>query len=119
MQMPSKFAMQCLASACRWARGLRCVSSLTVVRRRYEQVNTSEYASMFQWYAAFEAQTFRQPPGLRDAMRRWTLNLYPGVIKAAMAVFDVVESIAVSRTRICKAGGLHALTRVQARSLPY
>ena len=80
---------------------------------RYEQVDTSEYASMFKWYLAFEEQTFGQPPGLRDAMRRWSLGLYPGVIKAAMAVFDVVESIAVSRTRICTAGGLHALTRVQ------
>ena len=71
-------------------------------------MDTSEYAGMFKWYQAFEEQTFSQPPGLRDAMRRWTLNLYPGIIKAAMAVFDVVESIAVSRTRICKAGGRSA-----------
>ena len=78
-------------------------------------MDTSEYASMFKWYQAFEEQTFGQPPGLRDALRRWSLGLYPGIIKAAMAVFDVVESIAVSRTRICKAGGLHALSRVQVR----
>lgn len=80
---------------------------------RYEQVDTSEYASMFKWYQAFEEATFAGAGGA--ALRRWTLNLYPGIIKAAMAVFDVVESIAVSRTRICAAGGLHALTRVQVR----
>lgn len=81
--------------------------------RRYEQVDTSEYASMFKWYEAFEEQTFGQQAGMRAAMRRWSFGLYPAIIKAAMAVFDVVESIAVSRTRICTAGGLHALSRVQ------
>lgn len=85
--------------------------------RRYEQVDTSEYASMFKWYEAFEEQTFGQQAGMRAAMRRWSFGLYPAIIKAAMAVFDVVESIAVSRTRICTAGGIHALSRVQVSPL--
>ena len=80
-------------------------------------MDTSEYASMFKWYQAFEEQTFGQQAGLRAAMRRWSGGLYPAIIKAAMAIFDVVESIAVSRTRICQGGGLHALTRVQVPPL--
>ena len=79
-------------------------------------MDTSEYASMFKWYQAFEAQTFPDMAGLRTTLCRWTLGLYPGLIKAAMAIFDVVESIAVSRTRICNTGGLAALTRVQVGS---
>ena len=80
----------------------------TVVR--YEQVETAEYAGMFKW---FEEATFPDPAGARETLRRMSLGLYPGVIKAAMATFDVVESIAVSRTRVCAAGGIHALTRIQ------
>ncbi len=78
--------------------------------RRYEQVDTAEYAGMFKW---FEEATFPDPAGARDTLRRMSLGAYPGAIKAAMAVFDVVESIAVSRTRVCAAGGIHALTRIQ------
>jgi len=77
---------------------------------RYEQVETAEYAGMFKW---FEEATFPDPAGARETLRRVSLGLYPGAIKAAMAVFDVVESIAVSRTRVCAAGGIHALTRIQ------
>ena len=73
-------------------------------------METGDYAGMFKW---FEEATFPDPAGSRDTLRRLSFGLYPGAIKAAMAVFDVVESIAVSRTRICAAGGIHALTRVQ------
>ena len=78
--------------------------------RRYEQVETAEYAGMFKW---FEEATFPDPAGARETLRRLSLGLYPGAIKGAMAVFDIVESIAVSRTRVCVAGGIHALTRIQ------
>ncbi len=73
-------------------------------------METAEYAGMFKW---FEEATFPDPAGARETLRRVSLGLYPGAIKAAMAVFDVVESIAVSRTRVCAAGGIHALTRIQ------
>ena len=77
---------------------------------RYEQVDTADYAGMFKW---FEETTFPDPAGARETLRQMSFGLYPGAIKAAMAVFDVVESIAVSRTRVCAAGGIHALTRIQ------
>jgi hypothetical protein len=34
---------------------------------------------------------------------RWSLGLYPGIIKAAMAVYDIPEAIAVVRNAVCAA----------------
>ncbi|GAB4822190.1 hypothetical protein N2152v2_009236 [Parachlorella kessleri] len=82
---------------------------------RYENVGRDGYHSLYKWYRAFEALHFPDPMGLRLVLERWTLHLYPNAIKWLMAVFDVPENIAVSRTAICAAGGklLH-LTRIQA-----
>jgi hypothetical protein len=41
-------------------------------------------------------QHFPDPRGLRDRLERWTMGIYPGVLRAAFAVFDVPEAIAVA-----------------------
>lgn len=71
------------------------------------------YHSLYKWYQGFEAEHFPDPKGLRDTVARWTLHIYPKCIQAAMALFDVPEAIAVSRTKICTAGGVMHLTRLQ------
>ena len=82
---------------------------------RYEGVGREGYHSLFRWYQRFEAEAFPDPAGLRAGLQRWTLGAYPGVLKAAMAVFDVPEAIAVARSTLCSpGGGLAALTRLQA-----
>ncbi|KAK9835056.1 hypothetical protein WJX81_007542 [Elliptochloris bilobata] len=82
---------------------------------RYEGVGREGYHSLFRWYQRFEAEAFPDPAGLRAGLQRWTLGAYPGVLKAAMAVFDVPEAIAVARATLCSpGGGLAALTRLQA-----
>ncbi len=55
---------------------------------------------------------------VREKISAWTLNAYPGVLRAAMTVFDLPETIAVSRSAICSAGGLAGLTRLQVTLLP-
>jgi hypothetical protein len=62
---------------------------------------------------AFEAEHFPDPNRMRETIGVWTLGIYPTCIKWAMALFDVVESIAVSRATMCSGGGLAALTRLQ------
>lgn len=81
---------------------------------RYESVGKEGYHSLYKWYQSFEAEHFPDPKGLRDTVARWTLHLYPTCIKSAMAVFDVPEAIAVSRTQICSAGSIRQLSRLQA-----
>ncbi|DBB07470.1 TPA: hypothetical protein ACH3X3_008941 [Trebouxia sp. C0006] len=81
---------------------------------RYESVGKEGYHSLYKWYQAFEAEHFPDPKGLRDTVARWTLHIYPNCIQAAMALFDVPEAIAVSRTQICNAGGIKELSRLQA-----
>ena len=71
---------------------------------------------MYKWYQGFEAEHFPDPKGLRDTVARCTLHIYPKCIKAAMALFDVPEAIAVSRTQICSAGGIKDLSRLQVSS---
>ena len=80
---------------------------------RYESVGKEGYHSLYKWYQSFEAEHFPDPKGLRDTVARWTLHLYPTCIKSAMAVFDVPEAIAVSRTQICSAGSIRQLPRLQ------
>ena len=80
---------------------------------RYESVGKEGYHSLYKWYQGFEAEHFPDPKGLRDTVARWTLHIYPKCIQAAMALFDVPEAIAVSRTEICTAGGVMHLTRLQ------
>lgn len=69
---------------------------------------------MYRWYRAFEVQHFPDPANLRGLLSTWTLGLYPHVIKWLMALYDVPEAIAVSRTAMCAGGGAAALTRLQA-----
>lgn len=57
--------------------------------------------------------------GLRALLQRLTLGAYPGVIKAAMAVFDLPEAIAVTRSALCAAGGsLAVVSRLQVGPPP-
>ena len=46
-------------------------------------------------------------------MSRWSLGAYPGLVRAAMALFDIPEAIAVTRTAMCAAGGVAVLPRLQ------
>jgi hypothetical protein len=77
-------------------------------------VGAEGYHSLFRWYQRFEEEQFPDPYGLREKISRWTLGLYPGIVKYVMAVFDVPEAIAVARTHSCQAGkGLSGLTRLE------
>ena len=80
---------------------------------RYESLGAEGYHSLFAWYQRFEAETFPDPRGLRGSVSAWTGGLYPGCLKAAFALFDVPEAIAVSRNALCK--GVTSLTRLQVR----
>ncbi|BDA40538.1 hypothetical protein COCOBI_01-1910 [Coccomyxa sp. Obi] len=70
---------------------------------RYEELGAEGFHSLYRWYQRFEAQHFPDPAGLRDTIARYTLHAYPGVVQAAMALFDVPEAIAVTRTAMCSA----------------
>ena len=63
-------------------------------------------------YQAFEATHFPDPMGLRQTVARWSLGLYPNCLKFAMAVFDIPESIAVTRKLLCQSG-VGSVTRIQ------
>lgn len=84
---------------------------------RYESVGKEGYHSLYKWYQAFEAEHFPDPKGLRDTVARWSLHIYPNCIQATMALFDVPEAIAVSRTQICNAGGIKELSRLQVQAI--
>lgn len=79
---------------------------------RYEELGKDGFHSVYRWYQQFEAQHFPDPAGLRESIAKYTLHLYPGILKAAMAVFDVPEAIAVTRTAMCS-GDMSSLTRLQ------
>ena len=83
---------------------------------RYEELGKDGFHSLYRWYQEFEAQHFPDPAGLRESIAKYTLHLYPGILKAAMAVFDVPEAIAVTRTAMCS-GSLSSLPRLQVRPL--
>lgn len=73
--------------------------------------------SMYRWFEAYQDEHFPDPMGLRAMAHKWSLGLYPGVIKAAMAVYDIPEAIAVVRNAVCAApsaaAGFASLTRLQ------
>lgn len=75
--------------------------------------------SMYRWFEAYQDKHFPDPMGLRAMAHKWSLGLYPGVIKAAMAVYDIPEAIAVVRSTVCAApsaaAGFASLTRLQVR----
>ena len=71
--------------------------------------------SLYSWYRAFEAAAFPDPAGLRAALSTVTAGAYPGLLKAAMAVYDVPEAIAVGRAAVC-AGKAASLTWLQGLS---
>lgn len=79
---------------------------------RYEELGAEGFHSLYRWYQRFEAQHFPDPAGLRELIARYTLHIYPGVVKAAMALYDVPEAIAVTRTAMC-AHGVASLSRLQ------
>lgn len=72
---------------------------------------------MYHWFEAYQDQHFPDPMGLRDMAHRWSWGLYPGIIKVAMAVYDIPEAIAVARNAVCSASnvadGFAGLSRVQ------
>lgn len=84
---------------------------------RYENLGNDGLHSMYRWFEDYQDQHFPDPMGLRDMAHKWSLGLYPGVIKAAMAVYDIPEAIAVARNTVCRAGSVAAgfaeLSRVQ------
>ena len=83
---------------------------------RYEELGKDGFHSVYRWYQEFEAQHFPDPAGLRESIAKYTLHMYPGILKGAMAVFDVPEAIAVTRTAMCT-GSLASLTRLQVSGL--
>lgn len=83
------------------------------VMMRHEGVGRDGYHSLYKWFRSFEALHFPDPMGIRDKLERYSLGLYSTALKAVMAVFDVPEAIAVTRTAMCS-GGLAAVTRLQA-----
>ena len=83
---------------------------------RYESLGAEGYHSLFKWYQRFEAEAFPDPQDLRGTCSRWTGGLYPGILQAAFALFDVPEAIAVSRNALCR--GVTSLTRLQVAATP-
>lgn len=79
------------------------------------QTNThTNTHTQHRFYREWEREHFPDPQGLRLLLERMTLGLYPGVLKAAMAVFDVPEAIAVTRTAMCAVqGSLTTISRLQ------
>lgn len=84
---------------------------------RYEELGAEGFHSLYRWYQRFEAQHFPDPAGLRELIAKYTLHIYPGVVKAAMALYDVPEAIAVTRTAMC-AHGVASLSRLQVHHQP-
>lgn len=81
---------------------------------RHEQLGQQGLHSLYRWYQAFEVEHFPDPQGLRLLLQKATLGLYPGLIKIAMAIFDIPELIAVTRISVCAAGGSWAaISRLQ------
>ena len=68
---------------------------------RFQGVGAEGYFGLYRWYRGFEAAAFPDPAGLRDALSAATAGLYPGALKAAMAVYDAPEAIAVARRTLC------------------
>ena len=81
---------------------------------RYESLGSEGYHSLYRWYQAFEATHFPDPMGLRETVATWTLGVYPNCLKYAMAIFDVPETIAVTRKMLCQSG-VASLTRIQVQ----
>ncbi|KAG2491434.1 hypothetical protein HYH03_010220 [Edaphochlamys debaryana] len=82
---------------------------------KYERLGADGPHSLYRWYRAYEEAHFPDPMGLRAGLERWSLGVYPGALQLAMAVYDVPELIAVSRTAMCAAGGsLEPINRLQA-----
>uniref|UniRef100_A0A7S0RR47 Uncharacterized protein n=1 Tax=Chlamydomonas leiostraca TaxID=1034604 RepID=A0A7S0RR47_9CHLO len=82
---------------------------------RHERLGQDGHHTLFRWYRAFEEAHFPDPQGVRTLLRRLTLGAYPGLLKWAMALFDIPEAVAVVRTAMCAAGGtLTTVTRLQA-----
>ena len=71
----------------------------------YQSVGREGYHSLYRWYIAFEQEHFPDPQGLRRRLAVWTLGLYPRCLQWLMALFDVPESIAVTRGVMCSGGG--------------
>lgn len=84
---------------------------------RYAGVGKDGYHGLYRWYSAFEAQHFPDPMAVRDKISAWTLHVYPGMLQMAMTIFDLPETIAVSRSTICSSVGFAGLTRLQVRPL--
>ena len=90
-----------------------CMCMAIPLTCRYESVGQEGYHSLYKWYQAFEEEHFPDPKGLRHTLARWSLGIYPNCIKALMAVFDVPEAIAVSRTAMCAGSKAAPLSRLQ------
>ena len=90
---------------------------LPLLLLRYEALGQDGIGSMYRWFEAYQDEHFPDPMGLRAMAHKWSLGLYPGVIKAAMAVYDIPEAIAVVRNAVCAApntaAGFASLTRLQ------
>ena len=83
---------------------------------RYESLGSEGYHSLYRWYQAFEATHFPDPMGLRETVANWTLGVYPKCLKYTMAVFDVPESIAVTRKLLCHSG-VASVSRIQVGTI--
>jgi len=79
---------------------------------RYEQLGRDGYHSLFRWYQQLETR-FGDPYNIRGIVSRATLGLYPNALKWSMTLFDLPESVAVSRARVCR-DGLATLSRIES-----
>lgn len=78
---------------------------------RHSELGSEGYHSLFNWFTAGQQRLLS--PGSVDALRTYSLGLYPRLIQWAMAIFDLPEAIAVSRNTLCREGG--SLSRIQVR----
>ncbi|GBG67636.1 hypothetical protein CBR_g765 [Chara braunii] len=71
---------------------------------RHELLGTSGYHTLYEWYQSKQKEHFPDPTRLRSRMEVWTFGLYPACFKYLMSAFDVPETMAVTRNKICKEG---------------
>ena len=84
---------------------------------RNDIVGQSGYHSLFHWFESFLDAHFPDPMGVRAFLERYSLGVYPRILKYFMAAFDVPEMVAVGRSAICSSQGTWAsLTRLQVMS---
>lgn len=69
--------------------------------------------SMYRWFEAYQDEHFPDPMGLRAMAHKWSLGLYPGIIKVCVRVCVVSVSLGVW----CLHCGMYGCVRACVRAM--